>query len=349
MNISRHHILRLFDANINRAAEGVRVLEETARMLFDDEALTKAVKDIRHELAHTVMSEKDLDRYLLTARGSEHDVLRDGETVSERTRVDVISIVQANAGRAQEALRTLEEYSKLLYPHMSENFKKIRFQIYDIEKLFLVRIRARQVVHSDRTGIFVIIDRDALYGQNLENYVSAVIDAGACTLLYSDKSSCDGEFLEHAAGCIELCASRNIPALVCDRLDCSLILDAHGIHLDRSGIPVKDCRRVAGPGLIIGYTETLDRENDSGIIYEEADYVLAECYFRDTRSRENSISAVKKFASFSSIPVIALCENNEEIIRLLFDCGIKGIALKPDSEKLKQTLDMIQWVKKSFD
>ena len=29
-------ILRLLDANLNRAAEGIRVLEETARMLFDD-------------------------------------------------------------------------------------------------------------------------------------------------------------------------------------------------------------------------------------------------------------------------------------------------------------------------
>ena len=72
------NILRILDANINRAQEGVRVLEDTARMLFNDESLTRSIKDIRHQIQEIVNSEKDLVVYLCDARGSEYDVLRNG-------------------------------------------------------------------------------------------------------------------------------------------------------------------------------------------------------------------------------------------------------------------------------
>ena len=40
-------IVRLLDANMNRAVEGIRVLEEIARMLFDDSNLTNSIKGYR--------------------------------------------------------------------------------------------------------------------------------------------------------------------------------------------------------------------------------------------------------------------------------------------------------------
>ena len=141
MQRSKNGVLRLLDANMNRALEGIRVLEETSRMLFDDCDLTKRIKDTRHALVQIIKHEKDLDSLMLFARGSEHDVLRNGNTSSEKTRTDIVSVVRANASRSQEAIRVLEEYIKILYPHLSEKFKKVRFDIYDIEKALASLIR----------------------------------------------------------------------------------------------------------------------------------------------------------------------------------------------------------------
>ena len=141
MQRSKNGVLRLLDANMNRALEGIRVLEETSRMLFDDCDLTKRIKDTRHALVQIIKDEKDLDSLMLFARGSEHDVLRNGNTSSEKTRTDTVSIIRANASRSQEAIRVLEEYIKILYPHLSEKFKKVRFDLYDIEKALALRIR----------------------------------------------------------------------------------------------------------------------------------------------------------------------------------------------------------------
>ena len=44
-------ILRIVDANLNRASEGVRVLEETARLVWNDPVLSADLKDLRHAIA----------------------------------------------------------------------------------------------------------------------------------------------------------------------------------------------------------------------------------------------------------------------------------------------------------
>jgi len=136
-------ILRLLDANMNRAVEGIRVLEETARMIFDDKELTTSIKDIRHKLVKIISEKTDLALGMIEARDSVHDVLRNGETLSEQTRNDLFSIVKANASRSQEAVRALEEFAKLSFPGLSERFKHIRFRLYDIEKTLILRIKAQ--------------------------------------------------------------------------------------------------------------------------------------------------------------------------------------------------------------
>ena len=47
---------------------------------------------------------------------------------------DIDSILLANFKRAQESSRVLEEFSKLISNEDSENFKYIRYELYDIEK-----------------------------------------------------------------------------------------------------------------------------------------------------------------------------------------------------------------------
>ncbi|MFQ5925353.1 MAG: thiamine phosphate synthase, partial [Dehalococcoidia bacterium] len=44
-------MLRLIDANLNRISEGLRLLEDVARFLVNDAALSEQLKSLRHELA----------------------------------------------------------------------------------------------------------------------------------------------------------------------------------------------------------------------------------------------------------------------------------------------------------
>ena len=62
---------RLIDANLNRMGEGLRLLEEIARLLLDDAALTQQLKTMRHEL---IRGDISFHQQLLQSRNSESDI-----------------------------------------------------------------------------------------------------------------------------------------------------------------------------------------------------------------------------------------------------------------------------------
>ncbi|MDD4859252.1 MAG: hypothetical protein PHR56_03500 [Dehalococcoidales bacterium] len=130
--------LRIIDANLNRLGEGLRVLEEVARMVLDDAALSQQLKDLRHDVQRTDL---DFHKRLVAARDSEGDVGAEMAAAGEGKQRTLAVTVVANARRAQESLRVLEEMAKL--PEISldaDKFKKTRFALYTIEKELLDKL-----------------------------------------------------------------------------------------------------------------------------------------------------------------------------------------------------------------
>jgi len=120
-------LFRLIDANLNRLKEGIRVIEDINRYLFDNEALCKELKTLRH-----LATVKEYPRYL-AHRDIQNDVLKTS-TPSEKRRDDISGILLANYKRAQEAARVLEEAFKLIDGDKSEDFKTVRYRLYALEQ-----------------------------------------------------------------------------------------------------------------------------------------------------------------------------------------------------------------------
>lgn len=126
-------VARIIDANGNRAREGLRVAEEITRLILNDTALTEKLKERRHAISDLV-SRLDLSHHaLISARDSEHDVGMD-QVFDTSTRAGCGEILRANLRRSQESCRVLEEFSKLCNPDIPSSFKKIRFDLYTLEK-----------------------------------------------------------------------------------------------------------------------------------------------------------------------------------------------------------------------
>jgi thiamine-phosphate pyrophosphorylase len=121
-----HSNLRLIDANLNRLREGIRVVEDIFRYIYNDKETSSKLKSLRH-LART----KNYNE-LLETRDVASDVLR-SSIKSEQNRDDLYSILIANFKRAQESSRVLEEFTKLTSIEDSENFKYIRYELYTLE------------------------------------------------------------------------------------------------------------------------------------------------------------------------------------------------------------------------
>ncbi len=124
--------LRIIDANLNRIGEGLRVLEDIARLLLDDADLSQQLKDMRHEMVKVDLS---LEQQFLQARNSEGDVGIYLEASNQKKYKELSTTVVANARRVQEAMRVLEELAKNPgAPLESDKFKRARFALYTIEK-----------------------------------------------------------------------------------------------------------------------------------------------------------------------------------------------------------------------
>lgn len=125
-------LFRVVDANLNRLKEGIRVVEDILRYRDNNKELSSKLKELRH------LSQVKETVDLLYFRDTDNDVLR-SSIKSELNRSGIDSVIIANFKRAQESSRVLEELYKLENITYSENFKYIRYELYNLEKEVLIQ------------------------------------------------------------------------------------------------------------------------------------------------------------------------------------------------------------------
>src|SRR5689334_7403260 len=131
MSVPPGPLLRLLDANANRAREALRVVEDYARFVLDDQALCGSLKTIRHDL--TAILRPFLPDAILH-RDTPGDVGTGNKTVAESDRANVADVVTAGGKRLGEALRSIEEYLKVVDPSAAARVEAIRYRFYHLEQ-----------------------------------------------------------------------------------------------------------------------------------------------------------------------------------------------------------------------
>lgn len=128
--------LRILDANLNRLREGIRVIEDMLRYVFNNKNLALKLKKLRHQC------KVSLKENPLFARDSQNDILK-LTTQEEMQRTNLQDIMIANFKRTQESSRVLEEILKLHDLEKSQKFKNIRYELYTLEKEILIATIAK--------------------------------------------------------------------------------------------------------------------------------------------------------------------------------------------------------------
>jgi len=122
--------LRIIDANLNRLRDALRVIEDTLRFGKANSTLWLKVRKLRNRIIRLYPA-KEFYTSFLVSRDSSNDP---GRNTPQKPYKDITSILNANFARSSEALRVLEEYSRLLSPTKIKAIKGIRFSLYEIEK-----------------------------------------------------------------------------------------------------------------------------------------------------------------------------------------------------------------------
>ncbi|MEB3157808.1 MAG: thiamine phosphate synthase [Cyanobacteriota bacterium] len=263
----RPAIERLLDANLDRAREGLRVLEDWCRFVLRRPDLVSRLKDLRQRLGRSHRLAYKLARHAAT------DVAAGFTHPAQQERHDPLAVVAANAARVQEALRVLEEFGRSLDPPLAQEASRIRYALYDLEVECLRGSSPEGSSRRERLAqcsLYLITSPVP----NLEGVVEAALTAGVRLVQYRPKQdpATDLERLRQARELRRACQRHGALFLVNDRLDLALAADADGVHLGQSDLPVAEARRLLGPERLIGRS-THAPEQLRQAVREGCDYV----------------------------------------------------------------------------
>src|SRR3954454_13923216 len=150
-------VMRLLDANANRAREALRVLEDYARFVLNDDGMCETLKVIRHELTSCL---RGVLPEAILHRDTPGDVGTAIKTESEGKRASASDVVIAAGKRLGEALRAIEEYLKTLNPDDARTVETLRYRFYDVEKRIALTLRPRAARFAD-VRLYVLITESA--------------------------------------------------------------------------------------------------------------------------------------------------------------------------------------------
>ena len=294
------------DASLNRIAEGLRYLEDVSRFLLNDASITTQLKSMRHGL---VESDTAFQQRLLAARDAVGDVGVNLETPGQKKLRDLPASVVANARRVQEGLRTLEEFSKVhaIAPHLTPGkLGEARFALYTIEKDLLGRLLRQERAKLVR-GVYVIIDTEALRGRSHVEATRQAIRGGAAVIQLRHKTRDLGEILPAAREMKSCCAAAGIPFIANDYLDLAQAVEADGLHVGQTDLPVTILRKLAPLDMIIGCSVS-DVAQAKRAVADGADHVAVGAIF-PTSSKESvvtGIEALRQVRAAVNVPVVAI-------------------------------------------
>jgi len=307
-------VYRIIDASMNRIGEGLRLLEDVARLLLGEAGITGQLKVMRHEL---VRGDESLHQKLLESRDSSGDVGVDIGVPGEDGQRDLPAIVVANARRVQEALRTLEELAKLpeVAPHLdSEKFKHARFQLYTIEQDLFGRLLRQDKAERVR-GLYVILDTASLVGRNHLEVARQVIRGGADIIQLRDKTTPKDELLALARELASLCRENGVLFIMNDYLDLAIAAGADGLHIGREDLPCAEARKLLPLHMILGRSVT-GVELAVAAEADGADYIAVGSMY-STPSKEKAVvvglgilSQVRQATSRPLVAIGGITSNN---------------------------------------
>ena len=330
-------IAQIIDANLDRAREGLRVLEDWARFALGRKDLVMSFKNFRQTLGkHHLKIYKDSRNFIADkCAGLSHP--------EQFKRNNVSSIICSNAARVQEALRVIEEFTRDHNQNLCKISSEIRYEIYNLE-IVLLEAHSNYLLRKvlkENDLYFITLDTD-----NLFEKIKNILEGGVKIVQLRCKQGKDSDNIKFAIKVKELCNEFGALFLINDRVDIALACKADGVHLGKDDMDIKSARSILGFSKIIGVSANNELDIKKAI-QDGCDYLGIGPVFATTTKKDKhplGIDTLKSLTKDISIPWFAIGGVKEENISLLKENNICKVAIITDlinSKKPKEKAIMI--------
>ena len=177
--------------------------------------------------------------------------------------------------------------------------------------------------------LYLCTDRGLMSTDTLEKAVEEAILGGVTMVQLREKDCSSKEFYETALRIKEITDAYEVPLLINDRVDIALAVDADGVHIGQSDLPVKIARKILGKDKIIGVSarnvaQALEAEQNG------ADYLgVGAMYATGTKkdAKVTSREELLKIRQVVKIPIVVIGGINQKTLSNFKGIGINGLAV----------------------
>jgi thiamine-phosphate pyrophosphorylase len=229
-------------------------------------------------------------------------------------------------------------------------FKRARFTVYELEKTLVLRLR-RQDKIGKISGLYVIIDTEALKGRSEVEVAQRAIEGGAKAIQLRDKQRGKRELLPIAQGLHMICLSSSVPFLMNDHLDLALASDADGLHLGQGDLPISTARHLLPQDKLLGCSaatlEEATKAEEDG-----ADYIaVGSIYETPSKSdfRLAGLETLRQVKKAVSTPVVAIGGIDERNLSQVLAAGADAVAVISAVLRADDVAGAARWLATEID
>ena len=179
------------------------------------------------------------------------------------------------------------------------------------------------------TSLYFITDSTGFTEEEFLRRTEAALQGGVTFLQIREKDKTTREYLDLARKVHTLTRKYNVPLIIDDRLDIALAMDAEGVHLGQSDLPIDLARKILGPDRIIGATaKTVPQALEAW--QQGADYLGVGAIYPTTTKVKTiltSTDTLRDICHAVPIPVSAIGGLNKDNIDVLAGIPIAGICV----------------------
>lgn len=194
---------------------------------------------------------------------------------------------------------------------------------------YIKGIRTVGNVSKETMELYLVTDSTGLEEEVFLQKVEAALQGGVTILQLREKEKSTREYMDLATKVHAITKKYGVPLIIDDRVDVALAIDAEGVHVGQSDMPVDIARKLMGPEKIVGATtKTVEQAKEA---YEKgADYLGVGAIYPTTTKVKTvltSVDTLRDICNAVPIPANAIGGLNKDNIQILAGVPIAGICV----------------------
>ena len=179
------------------------------------------------------------------------------------------------------------------------------------------------------TTLYFITDSTGFSEEEFLRRVEQALKGGVTLLQLREKDKNTREYISLAEKVHTITKKYNVPLIIDDRIDVAMAVDAEGVHLGQSDMPVDIARKILGDDKIIGATAKTVPQALEAYKNGADNLGVGAIYPTTTKVKTilTSVDTLKEIVNAVPIPVNAIGGLNKDNMYVLENTGIAGVCV----------------------